>query len=36
MDRFADWALGKVAKDLHFYYEESQQILERDGEMGKA
>ena len=36
MDRFADWALGKVAKDLHFYYEESQQILERDGKMGKA
>ena len=36
MDRFADWALGKVAKDLHFYYEESQQILERGGEMGKV
>ena len=36
MGRFADWALGKVAKVLHFYYEESQQILERDGKIGKA
>lgn len=30
MSRFADWALGKIAKDLAFYYDDSRQILDRD------
>ena len=36
MDGFADWVLGKVAKDLHFYYEENRKIKGRDKKMGKA
>ncbi|MCP4155365.1 MAG: alpha/beta hydrolase [bacterium] len=29
MDRFADWALGKLLKDLAFYYDEDQVIGNR-------
>ncbi|MCP4218356.1 MAG: alpha/beta hydrolase [bacterium] len=36
MDNFADWALGKIMKDLGFYYDNERQIGNRAGYMELA
>ena len=36
MNRFADWALGKVAKDLAFYYDDDRQIADRNRQQRRA
>ncbi len=36
MDGLADWALGKLLKDLAFYYSDTQNINNRDGAMELA
>lgn len=36
MDAFADWLIGRLLKDLDFYYDEQRQIADRQGGTGLA
>jgi hypothetical protein len=36
MDAFADWLIGRLLKDLHFYYDKQRKIADRSGGKGLA